>query len=363
MKTWLNRLRLELAYGIILLSILGRLWHMNRKGNGTANAFTIVELLIVIVVIGILAAITIVAYNGIQNRAKMASVQSDLTNGAKSLELSRVNSSNDQYPVDAIAANLRASTGTVLSYNYLASSNGYCLTAVNSNISYFATNMVPKFQQGSCVGLMGWYPLNGTVRDMSGNGRDGTPSGTVVTTGQNGQANGAYSLNGAVGDYIDTGYTYAADQLTASIWVLADGTGQGGFGTILSNSRDCCSTNRGFQMQYSRTSPYALSSMLWAGSNGVATSSTISPGLTLNTWIHLAITFDGATLITYMNGAQIASASYAGTLGTPLWHLYIGRMGEFGGPYSFGGKVDDVRIFSRALPASEIQALYANGAS
>lgn len=38
----------------------------NRRREG----FTIVELLIVIVVIGILAAITVVAYNGIQNRAK-----------------------------------------------------------------------------------------------------------------------------------------------------------------------------------------------------------------------------------------------------------------------------------------------------
>ena len=42
--------------------------------------FTIVELLIVIVVIGILAAITIVAYNGIQNRANDTAVQSDLRN-------------------------------------------------------------------------------------------------------------------------------------------------------------------------------------------------------------------------------------------------------------------------------------------
>ena len=39
--------------------------------------FTIVELLIVIVIIGILAAITIVAYNGIQQRAQAATVQSD----------------------------------------------------------------------------------------------------------------------------------------------------------------------------------------------------------------------------------------------------------------------------------------------
>ena len=42
------------------------------------NGFTIVELLIVIVVIGILAAITIVAYNGVQDRAKVSRVAHDL---------------------------------------------------------------------------------------------------------------------------------------------------------------------------------------------------------------------------------------------------------------------------------------------
>lgn len=49
---------------------------LSNKKTSTDKGFTIVELLIVIVIIGILAAITIVAYNGIQNRGKSAAAQS-----------------------------------------------------------------------------------------------------------------------------------------------------------------------------------------------------------------------------------------------------------------------------------------------
>lgn len=53
----------------------------------TNPAFTIVELLVVIVVIGVLAAITIVSYNGITNKATAASLQSDLNQAAKRLKI------------------------------------------------------------------------------------------------------------------------------------------------------------------------------------------------------------------------------------------------------------------------------------
>ena len=64
--------------------------------SSSGKGFTIVELLIVIVVIGILAAIAIVAYNGVQDKAKFSLMQSDLKSITKALALYKVE--NDSYP-------------------------------------------------------------------------------------------------------------------------------------------------------------------------------------------------------------------------------------------------------------------------
>lgn len=79
---------------------------MKRSGG-----FTIVELLIVIVVIGILAAITIVAFNGIQQRANSSAVTTDLTSFAKKVELLKVDSANNLYTTSDSATDGLASMG------------------------------------------------------------------------------------------------------------------------------------------------------------------------------------------------------------------------------------------------------------
>lgn len=56
----------------------------------TRSGFTIVELLIVIVVIGILAAITIVAYNGVQNRAKATAIADGIKKAEKAFRLKAI---------------------------------------------------------------------------------------------------------------------------------------------------------------------------------------------------------------------------------------------------------------------------------
>lgn len=107
-----------------------------------------VELLIVIVVIAILAAISVVAYNGIQQRARTAAASSALNTWVKQLELYKVE--HGTYPADASQASLDGTSN--VTYEYTSDTSAYCITATSSQVSLFASNQSPKPQPGGCVG-------------------------------------------------------------------------------------------------------------------------------------------------------------------------------------------------------------------
>jgi prepilin-type N-terminal cleavage/methylation domain-containing protein len=119
------------------------------------TGFTIVELLIVIVVIGILAAITIVAYNGIQERARATTVSSALSQAANKLAVYQVDYP-DTYPADKTALEaigIKDSTSVTYQYTRTASTpNTYCITATTGTTSYKISNTNTTPQQGGCAG-------------------------------------------------------------------------------------------------------------------------------------------------------------------------------------------------------------------
>lgn len=94
----------------------------------TKSGFTIVEILIVIVVIGILASISIVAYNGVQSRSRDAKRLSDVQAIQKSLELYKTDRGTYPAHITATAAELPAgfagSYGCVTCYSYSVANNG-----------------------------------------------------------------------------------------------------------------------------------------------------------------------------------------------------------------------------------------------
>lgn len=76
------------------------------------RGFTIVELLIVVVIIAILAAITIVAYNGIQNRAKTSAAAGAASTLQKKLEAYNTDSTASIYPATVAAMGLAADSAS-----------------------------------------------------------------------------------------------------------------------------------------------------------------------------------------------------------------------------------------------------------
>ena len=132
------------------------MWALSFKSHSLPsqkrNGFTIVELLIVVVVIAILAAITIVAYNGIQNRAKMSAVQ-QAVNQANKKVLSYAVVNADQYPADLETAGItNDSTTYQYSVNNTASPKTFCITATNGTFSYYISNAATNPQPGACPG-------------------------------------------------------------------------------------------------------------------------------------------------------------------------------------------------------------------
>jgi prepilin-type N-terminal cleavage/methylation domain-containing protein len=171
------------------------------------RGFTIVELLIVIVVIAILAAITIVAYTGISQRAIAASLQSDLDNASKQLKLFQVD--NSAYPTtnDCSASPaagsicLKSASGTTYTAFQIGNTSNpqtFCLTAMNNGINYRTTNDGTP-TAGTCSGVM--------------SGGTSCPAGFIVVPGSS-----------TYGTYDFCVMKYAASQSSATVPISQSGS-------------------------------------------------------------------------------------------------------------------------------------------
>lgn len=151
------------------------------KKHSSSAGFTIIELLIVIVVIAILALITVVAYNGIQSRARAAAVSSDLVNASKKLALYQIDYST--YPIDLTAltaAGIKPSPNTSFEYsvNNTVSPQTFCITATNNTTSYKITEATTP-TSGGCAG----------------HGQGGTPAITNLATNPGAEGSGGWLTN------------------------------------------------------------------------------------------------------------------------------------------------------------------------
>ena len=151
---------------------------------------------------------------------------------------------------------------------------------------------------------------------------------------------GATSFDGT-NDYVNTGTPFSNTNHTISAWVNASATG----GVVFDN-RDA--NDDGIRFLYDSNLTYQLNSSDITVSNP-----------SLNTWHHIACTYDGTTQKLYLNGSLVASASTSQTVSVSQ-NLVLGKQSYSDVAY-LNGSIANVGIWNRALSLSEIESIYWKG--
>jgi hypothetical protein len=232
----------------------------------------------------------------------------------------------------------------------------YTLTAVardgagNQTTSAPITVTVNNTAPLGLVAAYGFEEASGTaVSDSSGLGNVGTIAGaTRVATGRFGKALSFDGVNDVV-TVFDSDSLDISVGMTLEAWVNPRSLGQ--FSTILMKEQ----FNDVAYVLYANTQyfgePLNRPSVEIKTSSNVHTMHTSQ--LPLNTWTHVAATYNGNELRLYINGTAVLTA-VTGPIVQSSRELRIGGnlvWGEY-----FDGLIDEVRIYNRALTAQEIQA-------
>jgi len=216
----------------------------------------------------------------------------------------------------------------------------------------------------SNLGLVGYWSMNegtGTVAgDGSGNGNRGTlTNGPTWVDGKRGKA---LNFDG-VDDVVNAGSAAVLDNLTASTFSVSAWIYPRSMGGSFFMKRDS-SGNAGWSSHiYDSNGRMRVSITRLSGLNRITSNNAINT----NVWQHVVFTWSGGTLAAnikiYINGKE-TTYSYTedinGTLDNDSANpLTIGGESDGGSP--FPGLIDDVRVYNRALSATEVQALYKSG--
>ncbi len=197
-------------------------------------------------------------------------------------------------------------------------------------------------------GLIAYYPFDGDANDKSGNGNHGIVYGSTLVEDVYGNPNGAYYFDG-MSNYIEVPRKESlkiTTSLSIGSWVYIESYA-GGWSPII------CKGNTS-----SMKSPYALLGLsnnpaLLLNRENLVGSSIIPQ----NQWVHIAATWDGATVRFYINGIEDpVTQEFSNPLGVTDESLIIGSDPP-GQNEWFHGKLDEIRIYNRALSESEIQLL------
>jgi glucose/arabinose dehydrogenase len=186
-----------------------------------------------------------------------------------------------------------------------------------------------------------------TVGDSSGNNNTGAISGATWSSA--GKFGKALSFNGtAKSNFVtinDSASLHLTTGMTLEAWVNPNNTG--------SSWRSVIFKERPGGMTYSLYQNDGSNRPVGQVYIGAEQDAGGTAAVPLNVWTYLTLTYDGASLKLYVNGALAATKAQTGSIISSTGLLKIGGDGIWAEWY--GGLIDEVRIYNRALAPAEIQ--------
>ncbi|MCB9988799.1 MAG: hypothetical protein H6868_05605 [Rhodospirillales bacterium] len=221
-------------------------------------------------------------------------------------------------------------------------------------------------------GLVGYWKLDETsgttAADSSGNGNTGTMAGGLdaSTDSLPGKLANAFDFDGT-DDYIRVSADPALNNLgsiTVAAWFKPNNSDQAGLlGSI--NGEDGSSYNflsvDAGGIQWTNETPVIGTAIRIGAATSVNNYTMLSSEFNQGDWIHVAYSYDGQSEKIYINGTVRKINSISGTLwGNAEYGLVIGKAYSTTTTES-KGSIDDVRVYNRALDATEIACLAGAG--
>ena len=190
-----------------------------------------------------------------------------------------------------------------------------------------------------------------SVIDSSRNHYDGKLNGAKAATGMFSRA---LQFDG-VNDSVDAGtFDVNGREITLSAWIKADD-----FDThdarIISKAKGTAEQDHYWMLSTIKKSG-SIKPRFRLKTNGKTTTLIGKQDLPVGKWVHVAATYDGSSMRIYLDGKLMGSVKKSGFISTNS--SVAVRMGDNPkGGRAFDGTIDDVRVYSRALSASELANL------
>ena len=225
--------------------------------------------------------------------------------------------------------------------------------------------VIVLLQASLSEGLVAYYPFNGNANDQTASNLDGIVHDAVLTTDRKGVADAAYLFDG-LNDHIQVPHNELlnlAGDYSISLWtkIAGDQEPQNGINDIL---RKWNGDAQGYPFSISYLNPLAddahedkIIYTRYDGSVCMNTTTTYSPLITNDTFIHIVMVKENDKIRTFLNNELIAEVNDITTCSTAnTADMTIGSRGNL--VRFFKGKIDDIRIYGRALSQDEVANLF-----